>query len=103
MKISRFVIASVVFLVSGIWTILAYCHGTTGMSFAVPVQQSNLRVDFTTTGVAVAVGIPLVAVGLFLLAIALIASIVVQFLPSREPAVYEETPSSSKRVLSLNE
>jgi hypothetical protein len=79
MKLARVVIAAVLFLASGVWTLFAYCHGTTGFNFAVPADGTSLHADVTTTGIPVLVGLPLVGLGGLLLLIAFISAIVVQF------------------------
>jgi len=95
MKLARVVIAAVLFLVAGLWTLFAYCHGTTGFSFAVPVEGTSIHADITTTGVPALVGLPLVGLGVLLLLIGFIAAIVVQFkrnVTASEP----ETPAKRR-------
>ncbi len=99
-KIGMVLIASMVFLGAGVWTILNYCHGDSRLSFAVPVDSSKVNIDITTMGLAVWTGVPLMAIGLGLLAIAVLASIVAQFVPERKPS-HED--SSSKHVLPLGD
>jgi hypothetical protein len=77
-------------LVAGFWPILGYCHGTTSFNAAYPFAGSVLHIDLTTTGPGVLGGLALVAVGLLLLAWAVIAAIVGQIMHlgggGREPA-----------------
>jgi hypothetical protein len=78
MKPDRPLIGAVVSLAAGIAAILAYCNGTTAFSAGYPFSGSQLHVDFTTTGPAVLGGMALIALGLFLLAWALLAAFVSQ-------------------------
>jgi hypothetical protein len=106
MKLGRLLLAAVAFLTAGLWTIIYYCHGSTGLNL--PINESNLHIDLTTTGMAVIVGIPLIAIGAALLAIAILGSVIVQFLPQRdryserEEEEHDERPTS-RGFLSLNE
>ena len=78
MKPDRPLIGAVASLAAGITAILAYCNGTTAFNAGYPFSGSQLHVDFTTTGPAVLGGTLLIALGLFLLAWALIAAFVSQ-------------------------
>jgi ABC-type uncharacterized transport system permease subunit len=99
-NVGRLLIVAVALLAGGLWTIFQYCTGTSGFNFAWPVDSSRISLNFTTIGTAVWVGVPLIVAGLVLLVIALIGSILMQFLPERK-SEYED--SSSKRILTLNE
>ncbi len=97
----RLLIVAVLFLGSGLWTLLNYCHGTTGVNFGWPADGSKLSIDLSTMGAAVWIGIPLVLLGLIMLTIVFIMSIVVQFM--RQPTyVYEEEVESTS-VVTMNE
>jgi hypothetical protein len=78
MKPDRPLIGAVVSLAAGIAAILAYCHGTTAFSAGYPFSMSQLHIDFTTNGPAVLGGMALIALGLFLMAWALLAAFVSQ-------------------------
>jgi hypothetical protein len=105
MKLGRLVIAAVVLLAAGMWLLIFYGHGAT--AFNMPVDQSSLHIDITTNGIAALVGVPLVVLGAAALAIAVLTSIVLQFMsPSHRERDYddeEEHTSSSRGFLSLNE
>jgi hypothetical protein len=78
MKPDRCVIGSVACLATGVALIVAYCHGTTGANIAYPFSGSTLHIDLTTTGPGVLGGLFFTAVGVLLLALALLAAIVSQ-------------------------
>lgn len=99
-NVGRLLIAAVLLLAGGGWTIFRYCTGSSGFNFAWPVDSSRISLSFTTIGTAVWVGVPLIIAGLVLLALALIGSILAQFLSDRR-SDYED--SSSKRILTLND
>ncbi len=80
MKPDRPLLASVVSLAGGIGVILGYCHGTTSFSAAYPFSGSVLHIDLTTIGPGVLGGLALIALGLLLMAWALIAAIVSQII-----------------------
>ena len=112
MRLGRLVLAAAVFLAAGFWMIVNYCHGATAFSVGMPVDQSTLHIDLTTIGIAVVVGVPLVAIGAALLALSVIGSIVVQFLSGphayrnrrkpEENEEYDEERAPSRGFLSLN-
>lgn len=79
MRTGRVLIGAVLFLGAGIWVLFAYCNGSTGASFAYPLSGCKLTIDLTTIGTPVVVGIPLVGIGMLLMAIAFIGAIVAQF------------------------
>jgi hypothetical protein len=89
MRSERPLIASVVFLATGLSLIIGYCDGTTSFNAAYPLANSALHLDITTIGPAALGGIALTAFGLLLLIWALLAAIVGQvshlFGNSREP------------------
>jgi hypothetical protein len=71
-------IASVLFLASGLGLIFGFCHGTAGLSAAFPVAASQLQLAITTTGPAALGGIALTSIGLLLMVWAVLAAIVSQ-------------------------
>ena len=89
MRSERPLIASVVFLATGLSLIFDYCTGTTSFNAAYPLAASALHLEITTTGPAAVGGMALVAVGLLLLLWALLGAIVGQISlltnNSREP------------------
>jgi hypothetical protein len=99
-NIGRLWIAAVALIGGGVWTIFQYCHGETGFNFAWPMDGSKLTLNLTTYGPAVWASVLLIAAGLLMLAIALVFTIIFQFIPERR-ASYEDT--SAKRILSLSE
>lgn len=78
MRADRPLIASIVFLATGLSLILGYCNGASSLNAAFPIAASTLHLDITTTGPAALGGIALFGVGLFLLIWALLAAIVQQ-------------------------
>ena len=78
MRPDRPLIGAVATLAAGIAAILVYCHGTTAFSAGYPFSGSQLHVDFTTSGAAVLGGVALIALGLVLMAWALLAAFVSQ-------------------------
>ncbi len=71
-------IVAVASLATGVALIVGYCQGTTGMILAYPFSSSTLHMDLTTAGPAVLGGVALIALGLLLMAWALLAAIVHQ-------------------------
>jgi hypothetical protein len=78
MRSERPLIASVVFLATGLSLIFAYCNGATSLNAAYPLASSALHIDIATNGPAAVGGIALTALGLLLLVWALLAAIVGQ-------------------------
>lgn len=75
MRSERPLIASVVFLATGLSLIFGYCSGATSFNAAYPLASSALHIDITTNGPAAVGGIVLTALGLVLLLWALLAAI----------------------------
>ncbi|HEV2215686.1 MAG TPA: hypothetical protein VGR64_10390 [Terracidiphilus sp.] len=75
MKSERPLIASIVFLATGLSLIFGYCNGATSLNAAYPIASSALHIDITTTGPAAVGGIALTVFGLLLLLWALLAAI----------------------------
>ena len=78
MRSERPLIASVVFLATGLSLIFGYCNGTTSFNGAYPLAASALHLDITTTGPAALGGMALVALGVLLLVWALLGALVGQ-------------------------
>ena len=78
MRSERPLIASVLFLATGLSLILGYCSGTSSFNAAYPVAASVFHVDITTAGPAALGGIALTAIGILLLTWALLCAIVGQ-------------------------
>jgi hypothetical protein len=78
MNAERPLIASIVFLATGLSLILGYCTGATSLNAAYPLATSALHIDITTTGPGALGGIAFTGIGLLLLVWALLAAIVGQ-------------------------
>ena len=78
MKSERPLIASVLFLATGLSLIFGYCNGTSSLNAAYPMAASVLHLDITTAGPAALGGITLTAIGVLLLIWALLGAIVGQ-------------------------
>jgi hypothetical protein len=89
MKSERPLIASIVFLATGLSLIFGYCIGTTNFNAAYPLAASTLHLDITTTGPAALGGMALVGLGLLVLVWAVLSALVGQISllgsNSREP------------------
>jgi hypothetical protein len=98
MRSERPLIASVLFLATGLSLIFGYCSGTSSFNAAYPVAASVFHIDITTAGPAALGGIALTAIGILLLTWALLAAIVGQislmFRRSRE----DERILTSERI-----
>lgn len=75
MRSERPLIASVVFLATGLSLIFGYFNGASSFNAAYPLASSALHIDITTNGPAALGGIALTALGLLLLLWALLAAI----------------------------
>ena len=78
MRADRPLIASVVFLATGLSLIFGYCNGASSFNAAYPLASSALHLDITTIGPTAVGGMALVLMGLLLLTWALLAAIVSQ-------------------------
>ena len=78
MRADRPLIASVVFLATGLSLILGYCTGASSLNAAYPLSASALHIDITTTGPGALGGIALTCIGILLLVWALLAALVSQ-------------------------
>jgi len=78
MRPDRPLIGAVALLAGGIAAILVYCHGNTAFNAGYPFSGCKLHFDITTTGPAVLGGVALIALGLLLMAWALLVAIVSQ-------------------------
>lgn len=79
MRADRWLILAAIVLGCGLWTLFAYCHGTAGLSFALPFSASSASLDIKTMGAPVWFGVPLTVIGLIVLLVAIAAAIVAQF------------------------
>ena len=66
MRSDRPLIASIVFLATGLSLVFGYCSGATSLNAAYPLAASVLHLDITTSGPAALGGIAFVGVGLML-------------------------------------
>ncbi len=78
MNCERSLIASIVFLISGMGLIFGYCHGTIGLSGAYPVAGAALEVSIKTTGWPAILGLWSTLIGVVLLLVALVQAVVAQ-------------------------
>lgn len=76
-------------LIGGTWLLFAWCHGNIGFSFAYPVAGTKLNFEVLSTGAPVLVGVPMIFLGLVLMAIALVTAVIAQF---QRPDVAEHDP-----------
>jgi uncharacterized membrane protein len=76
MNTRRLLIASFLFLASGVSLVCGYCNGTTGFAANIPVSGSSVKIDITTTGLPALAGLPLTVLGLLLLVISVFAAII---------------------------
>lgn len=88
MNSERSLIASVVFLVTGLGLIFGYCHGTIGLSGAYPIAGAAVEVSIKTTGLPAILGVSATLIGVVLLIVALVQAVVTQVRwPGEKPAV----------------
>ncbi len=78
MRSDRPLIASIVFLATGLSLIFGYCNGATSFDAAFPLASSALHLDVTTTGPAALGGLACIGLGLIFMLWALLAAIVSQ-------------------------
>ena len=76
MRADRPLLGAAVSLAAGLWMIFFYGTANSGFSAAVPFSNSTLHLDIATTGPAAMGGAVLVAIGVLLLAWAILAAIV---------------------------
>jgi hypothetical protein len=93
MKPDRPLIISVLFLASGLGVLFGYCHGTVGLSVAIPVSQASFNLCTTTSGPGALGGFALTVIGLLLLIWALFLAIAGQFRPA---GASEDRPEPKK-------
>ncbi len=79
MRPDRPLIVAVASLAAGVGLIVGYCQGATSMNAAYPFSGSTLHINLTANGPAVLGGLALTALGVLLLAWAVLAAIVHQF------------------------
>jgi hypothetical protein len=88
MKADRPLILAVLLLAAGLGLIFGYCHGTVGVSAALPLSGASLAICTTTTGPGALGGFVLTVLGVLLLLWATFLAIVAQFrliAPGRKP------------------
>ena len=93
MKTRRLLIASFVFLATGIGLLFGYCNGTAGFSAGYPISGTSLKLDITTTGYPALIGLPLTLIGSLLLIISVIAAIVAEIRSPRAKPRSEKLPN----------
>jgi len=76
MNCERSLIASIVFLATGLGLIFGYCHGTIGLSGAYPVAGAALELSIKTTGLPAITGVAATLIGVVLLIVALVQAVV---------------------------
>ena len=79
LRTDRWLIAALAFLVGGLWLTFEWGHGAAGLNIAFPAQGTKLAINVTTTGWPVMTGVPLVIVGVLLMAAALVVAVIAQF------------------------
>jgi hypothetical protein len=80
MRPDRPLICAVAALAGGVITIVTWCQGSTGASIGYPLSGSTLHIALTASGPAVPGGLALIALGLLLMAWALLAAFVSQII-----------------------
>jgi hypothetical protein len=55
--------------------LFAFCHGTTGFQFALPLSAASIHIDITTTGFPAVAGVGLTIFGAFLLIVATVIAL----------------------------
>lgn len=78
MNCERSLIASVVFLVTGLGLIFGYCHGTIGLRGAYPIAGAAMEIAVKTTGWPAIAGVSATLIGIVLLMVALVHAVVAQ-------------------------
>ena len=78
MNCERSLIASVVFLATGLGLIFGYCNGTIGLSGAYPIAGAAVEVSIKTTGLPAVLGLSATLIGVVLLLVALVQAVVGQ-------------------------
>jgi hypothetical protein len=79
MRTDRWLIAALMFLVGGLWLTFEWGHGSAGLNVAFPAEGTKLAIDITTTGWPVMTGLPLVIIGVMLMAAAFVTAVIAQF------------------------
>lgn len=79
MRTDRWLIAALIFLAGGLWLTFEWGHGSAGLNVALPAEGTKLAIDVTTTGWPVMTGIPIAAIGVLLMAVALVTALIAQF------------------------
>lgn len=79
MRTDRWLIAALLLLVGGLWLTFEWGHGSAGLNVAFPAEGTKLAINVTTTGWPVMTGVPLVIVGVLLMAAAFVTAVIAQF------------------------
>ena len=98
MRCERPLIASIVFLATGLSLIFGYCNGVSSLNAAYPLSNSVLHLDITTAGPAALGGIALTALGVLLLLWALLGAIVGQIMHLFHSSEEQEHIVPSERI-----
>lgn len=69
-------ISAVICLAVGIGVLFAFCHGNTGVQFALPLSTASVHIDMTVTGVPAMAGFVLTILGAFLLIVATLIALI---------------------------
>lgn len=94
MKLKLLQIGSTLILAAGLSLIFGYCHGTAGLTTAVPIAKSSLEINISTAGAAGLGGFALTVIGLLLLIVTLIGAIVGLF---RRPPAAQKSPEDQSK------
>ena len=78
MKPDRPLILSVLLLAAGLGLIFGYCHGSAGLTAALPISGASFNLCTTTTGPGAVGGFALMVLGLLLLIWSWLSAIVSQ-------------------------
>lgn len=102
MRPDRPLILAVALLAAGLGSIFGYCHGTAGVSAALPLAACSVHLCTTTTGPGALGGLLLIFLGSLLLLWSFLLSIVAQFRgllsgrgtpPPPQPAIRSDRPA----------
>lgn len=80
MKTSRLLIFAFLLLAIGIGLIASYCHGDVGFDAGIPISNTKIHIDITTTGYPAVIGVPCAFFGLLLFCLAFLSAIAKEIL-----------------------
>lgn len=95
MKSDGPILMAVLSLAAGLAVIFTYGTGTTNFNAAYPLAGANLQLSIATAGPAAVGGLALVALGLLIMAWALICAVVGLFTPAGS---YRDNPARAERL-----